>query len=187
MDRTSEILWHVLEYIKTFPKETVTDTFPDINLITQNTINRHVFFFNSSYDTPFVKKSSNVEIVINSFCNYTYVDAILTCAEKIFKILADEAAREQSPIMYRLKHMIYSPLQVDNTWTEIHQMCVLIRDTYHRLLLELGLIKFNRTDRVLLFDEILVHHPVHAELMRQLFAKDQRLNEEFNNQLHCWN
>ena len=184
MDRATEVLWCLLEYVRSFPREKSEESFPDINLITQNTLTRHIFLFTSNLGTPF---ADGANIVIGSFSNITYVDAILTRAVEVFKILADEESKKKSPIMYPLKKMIYSKALSDKSWEDVSQLIEQLKKSYRTLLLELSLERFDRIDRMLKFDELLVHHPVHAEILRQLFAKDQVLNKDFQTLMHPWN
>ena len=184
MNKTSEILYALLEYIQSFPIEQSSDTFPDINLVTQQHIDHFCYVYSKNYGTPFYTLEG--AICIGAFTCETYVEAIILRCDEIFKMLADIASRKKSPIMYPLKNFIYGGAEKNPSWKQISIFTRNLYNTYHKLISELGYENFNSIDRVLKFDEKLVTNPCHAEIIRHLFCKDELFPKDVGLKSFVW-
>ena len=184
MDKTSEILYALLEYVQSFPIEQASDTFPDINLVTQRIIDKHYYVYSRNYGTPFYTLDG--AICIGAFTCETYVESIILRCDEIFKMLADKASREKSPIMYPLKNFIYGGAEKNTSWQQISKFTRDLYNTYHNLVMRTGYENFNSIDRVLKFDEKLVLNPCHAEIIRYLFCKDEMFPNDIGLQTFIW-
>lgn len=183
MSKTSEILYALLEYVQSLPIEDAGDTFPDINLVTQKHIEQYNYCFYGNVGGAEVYYTNR--ICIGTFSCDTYVESIIIRSTDIFKILADKASKEKSPIMYPLKHFIYGGAEKNNAWNHIERFMRQMAKDYRNLVLAIGKENYNSIDRVLKFDEKLIKHPCHAEIIRNIFGKDELITTDYLT-IHSW-
>jgi hypothetical protein len=183
MSKTSEILYALLKYVQSLPIEDAGDTFPNIKFVTQKHIEQHNYYFYGNVGGAEAWQPNR--ICIGTFSCDTYVESIIVRSTDIFKILADKASKEKSPIMYPLKHFIYGGAEKNNAWNHIERFMRQLAEDYRSFIHSAVKENYNSIDRVLKFDEKLIKYPCHAEIIRNIFGKDELITVDYLT-MHSW-